>query len=263
VTRPSDDVLAAVARPGMVALGVIYAIVGLLAGQIAVHGRGGDADGTGAVETVAEQPFGAWLLGLLALGLLALLLWRVAQTIWGDPVGGDRAKDRLKSAAEGAVYASLLASSVGALLGRGGGDDSDEQARTWTARAMELPGGRVLVALAGLAILAYAARTFWKWALHATFVDHLDRSRCGEDAIRRIRLLGQVGYTGRSIAFALVGIFVVRAAWQFDSSEAKGLSQSMQEVAQSGWWPVLWVAAAGLVAFGALQVALGVYRRID
>ena len=41
------------------------------------------ADLSGALRTLAEQPFGKILLWLVAVGLMALALWQASEAIWG------------------------------------------------------------------------------------------------------------------------------------------------------------------------------------
>lgn len=55
-------------RFGLVAKGVMYAVIGILAIQVALGGREKSPDRQGALRAIAEQPFGKSLLVLLALG---------------------------------------------------------------------------------------------------------------------------------------------------------------------------------------------------
>ena len=260
--RRRQPSLSLAARAGLVAHGVLYVTIGLLALEVARGGGREQADGRGAIEALAEQPFGWALLLLLAVGLAALALWKAAQALRGDPVAGDEPADRALYAGKAVLYASLAASAAAALGGGSSGGSGDQQARSWTARAMELPGGRLLVALVGLGVVGYALHALWERAVHARFMEQLDRSALRARAAGTIRRLGQIGYAARSTVLVLVGAFLVRAAWEFDPDEAKGLSESLHELAASGWRPVLWFVALGLVAFGLLSVVLARYRRI-
>ena len=71
--------LEGLARVGLVAYGVVYLLVGWLALQIAWGGSAKSADTSGALRTLADQPFGKILLWLVALGLVALALCRPAK----------------------------------------------------------------------------------------------------------------------------------------------------------------------------------------
>jgi hypothetical protein len=57
--------------------------------------------------------------------------------------------------------------------------------------------------------------------------------------------LGQIGWLGRAAMMALIGIFLVRAAVQFDPAEAEGLDGALHRVATSSWGPFA-VAAVGI-----------------
>src|SRR6478735_2046890 len=62
--------LEGLARVGLVAYGVVHLLIGWLALQIAWGGTSGaSADSSGALSTVAEQPFGKILLWLVAVGM--------------------------------------------------------------------------------------------------------------------------------------------------------------------------------------------------
>ncbi len=82
-------------RAGLAAKGVLYFVLGLLAIQFARGDTSSDqVSQQGAIETVAEQPFGKFLLAALVLGLIALMLWHAIQAFTGDPVEGSEASDR-------------------------------------------------------------------------------------------------------------------------------------------------------------------------
>lgn len=259
---PSSDLLAKLARPGLVARGVLYATIGVLTLQLARAGASEQADGKGALRTLADQPFGAWLLALMVVGLLALVLWHVAQVVWGDPVSGSDAPRRARYAAKALVYGSLGLSAARVLVGDGGGSSDDQRAESWTATVLGWPGGRLIVGAVGAAGIAYAVYSLWRRVVQCSFMDELDRGQLDRATEQTIRRVGQAGFTGRSIVFALVGVFVIQAAVTFDPDDAHGLSRSLQELATSSWRPLLWVVAAGLFAYGLLSVALARYRRV-
>jgi hypothetical protein len=75
---------------GLVAKGVPYALVAILAANVALGGREESPDRHGALRAIAEQPFGKWLLTLIAIGLVGYALWRLTQAILDrDHEGGD------------------------------------------------------------------------------------------------------------------------------------------------------------------------------
>ena len=59
----------ALARAGFVARGVIYGVIGILAVKLAIGAGGKTTSQSGALKTIAQQPFGEVLLILVAIGL--------------------------------------------------------------------------------------------------------------------------------------------------------------------------------------------------
>ena len=73
-------VFEALTRAGFVARGAVYAIIGLLAIQVAMHAGGAPTNQRGALETIQKQPFGHWLLipGTIVLAGYYLVVGREA-----------------------------------------------------------------------------------------------------------------------------------------------------------------------------------------
>lgn len=66
-----------ISRFGMIARGVVFMIIGALLVVAAVHNDPSEAKGVGgALDALARQPYGPWLLGAVALGLVAYGLYQ-------------------------------------------------------------------------------------------------------------------------------------------------------------------------------------------
>src|SRR5829696_1752559 len=110
------------ARAGLLARGVIYAIIGILAIKLALGDGGETTNQNGALETIAEQPFGKALLILMAIGLAGYSIWRLVRAAIGHgPEASDDTKERLAGLASGIAYAMLCVTAVSILMGSGGG----------------------------------------------------------------------------------------------------------------------------------------------
>src|SRR5687768_6219264 len=78
----ATSVIEPIARVGFTARGAVYVVVGALAVAAATGQTGGRTTDThGAVDEVGRFTAGGVLLLVLALGLLAYAVWRVAQSI--------------------------------------------------------------------------------------------------------------------------------------------------------------------------------------
>ena len=76
-----------VARVGLVGMGLLYALLGVLAINVATGDRA-TASRTGAVQAVAQAPLGRFLLIGLTAALIALVIWKATQAI------ADKAKEK-------------------------------------------------------------------------------------------------------------------------------------------------------------------------
>src|SRR6476661_5575838 len=66
---------------GLIAYGVVHILIGWIALQIAWSGQpeGEEASQQGALDELAGQPFGAVLLWLVVIGLLAMAVWQLVE----------------------------------------------------------------------------------------------------------------------------------------------------------------------------------------
>lgn len=263
----SGDWRSALARFGLLAKGVLYGTLGLLAVEFA-RGQSSseEASPAGAIERVAQQPFGRWLLVLLTLGLVSLTIWHVVQTLTGDPVEGDEATDRAKFAGKAVSYAVVTAIAVGVLAanwgqssGGGSGGGGEQEA---TATVLDWPAGQWLVGAAGLAAIGIGLYALVRYAAQAEFMERLDRGRMGESLGKGVEAAGRVGYGARGVVFAIIGGLLIAAAVQHDPDEAGGISEALATLAEQPWGKaLLWVVAVGLVLYGLFCLAEARYRR--
>src|SRR5829696_8195367 len=71
------------ARAELVARGVVYAVIGILALKLALGDGGKATNQQGALKTIAGQPFGKALLIVMAIGLFGYALWRLVRAAVG------------------------------------------------------------------------------------------------------------------------------------------------------------------------------------
>ncbi|MEV7007011.1 DUF1206 domain-containing protein [Streptosporangium sp. NPDC051022] len=243
----NSHTLERLARLGLACRGVLYGLIGFLALQIAFGGGSGgkEADKTGAVETVAEQPFGTVLLWLMVVGFAALTVWQLSEAV----LGRGEVKDRVEAGSRTVVYGLVVATLLGLLLRGDPGSSTDESSKDLTARAMDLPGGQFLVGLAGLGVIALGAYWVHK-GYRKRFLEDLRTGEMSRRARSLAEKLGMAGFLTRGVIAAAAGVFVVRAAITYDPDEAKGIDSTLRAMADApaGPW-LLAVVALGLVLF--------------
>ncbi|WP_224240776.1 DUF1206 domain-containing protein [Hyalangium gracile] len=270
--RMSEDVRASAhggwvercARLGFTAQGVVYTLIGTLALQLALGESGGrTTDARGALERIAEQPFGVFLLALLTVGLVSFVAWRWVQAILDPEHEGTDGKALVKRAGwfiSGAIYAGLAVSAVHRILGRE--DSGGHSARSWTAKLLSQPLGQVLVAIVGGIVIGYAVKELHS-AYTKRFSRKLDLQRLTTRHSDTVIQLCRFGLAARGGVFLLMGGFLLSAALHSDAREAKGLGEALATLARQPHGAVLLgIAAAGLLAYALYLFIVARYLRI-
>ena len=252
-----------VARAGLIAYGVVHLLIGWLSVQIAWSASASkSADTSGALKTLADQPFGKVLLWLVAVGLVALALWQASEAIWGyrNREGAKRVRKQLTSGAMAAIYAALGVSAAAVALGsRSSSSQSQEQA---TSGVLAWPAGRVIVVVAGLVIIGVGVAHVIK-GVKKSFAEEIDTSSMSPVASEGVARLGQVGYVAKGVALGLVGGLLSYATVTFDRQKAQGLDGALQTILAQPFGRFLLTAAAlGFVAFGMFAILQSRYRRM-
>jgi hypothetical protein len=251
------------ARLGYGAKGVVYAIIGTLALRLALGQGGRTTDSQGALDSVARQPFGKFLLALLAVGLVGFVVWRWVQAFLDPEHQGTRGKalaKRLLYFGSGALYAGLAITAVQRVLGSA--QQGAHGTRHWTARLLEQPLGQVLVALVGVGVIAYAVKEFHS-AYTTRFRRRLDLQRLSPRRAHTAVQLSRFGLASRGAVFLLMGGFFLLAALHSNPGEAKGLGETLATLARQPHGAVLLgLTAAGLLAYSLYLFIEARYRRI-
>jgi hypothetical protein len=250
-------------RIGLVAKGLSYGLVGVLAVLVALGIGGAATDREGALRLIAKESYGAIILVALGLGFGAYAAWRLAQALLDrDDEGNDFEgwAKRGGALAKGLLYAGLSLLAFSFVAGpRGESRDEPEQ----TARVFDLPLGRWLVLALGLGLIGFGLVNGYR-SITGKYRKHLKTGQVErEDVGPVVNVAGFLGHAARMVVFSMVGIFLVRAAWQYDPKEAIGIDEALAKLAQQPYGPVwLGAAAVGLFAYGVFSVLQARYRDI-
>lgn len=243
--------VARLARAGIFSRGVVYVVVAILVASIALGRSGKEADGKGAVDAVAAQPLGRSLLVVLCVGFVGYIIWQVLRAISRDRKLSGRADAarRLPAAAAAILYSSFLLSTVRVILGSSQQSSQSSQ-QAGTARLLNASGGRGIVVVVGLVVVASGLALGWQ-AITRGFERPLNTRRMS-DLMRTAAIgLGVGGEAVRSIAVLIIGGFVLSSAIDADARQSKGLDAALRTFAGKPYGgPLLAVIGLGFLAYG-------------
>jgi hypothetical protein len=252
------------ARWGLISKGSLYLLVGVIAADVSVAGGERLQDRGGALATLADSWYGKILVGAVAVGLAGYAAWRFAEGVLGRPLEGGEKEGWLKRLgffARSAWYLGLLGVALSALYGanEAGGSRAEDR---FTARVFELPLGRWIVAGIGLAFLGAGAFNVWR-GVTARFRKNLKTRKMSEAEDRAFTAMGVAGHVARGVVFGLIGLFLVRAAWQYDPRETVGIDGALAQILRRDYGDtLLGIVASGLIAFALYCYVEARYREV-
>lgn len=247
------------ARSGYIARGVVYILVAGLA--LFSSFGGGEPNSKSALQVVLQQPLGRVWLGLIAVGLLGFIAWRLAQAFAnadGHPSTAKGYAIRFGLLISAIVYGSLAIYAASMALSIGGQQGSGGEAglSSWL---ISQPFGRYLLAGVGLAVAGAGIAQVIKGFGHG-YRKFLDIPTTAGTAIDWICVYG---LGARGVVLIITGVFFLFAAFTVDPEQAGGIAEALAWVRQLPFGAILYVIAAiGLFAFGLYSFVEAAYRRI-
>jgi membrane-associated phospholipid phosphatase len=261
-----------IGRIGWVAKGLVYGLAGLVGALVAGGwrrdtGRPEDeASMSGAIATIAQSRPGSVALALITAGLLLYVMWRAVTIALPATDGTETWLNRAGYTVSVVLYLVLAWTAVTYIRSPGApaerGRSEDARVEQFTRSLLGNPVGRVTIGLIGVIMIA-AGLVFAHKAVRRHFDDHLSRRDLGPIRYEQLAWMGRVGWLGRSAMMLLIGFFLVRAAWTFDTTDVGGLDAALRRAVDHPVGAVLaWVAAGGLVVYGAYCVLSAPRKRL-
>ena len=164
-----NDAFEYAARAGFAVSGMLHLLVAFIILRLA-FGAGGNADQSGALATLANQPGGAVILWVAAAGLVALGLWRIAEAVVGSKPGErSTTKDddtpawkRAKSLGLAIVNFAIALSA--ARFAMGSGQQSSQQNAGLSAQMMQSGWGKAILIAVALGLIGVGGYHVYKGA---------------------------------------------------------------------------------------------------
>lgn len=267
-----DDRVRPLLKFGWIAKGLLFAVIGVLAGELARRGwTREDADQTGALATLADAPAGRLLVALVSGGLALYAVWQLGAALVQNRTEPIHLARRIGWVGLALVYGLIAHTGMQIALhgGSAATDASQDSGGGPTTPGglsqdlMGLPGGRLVVAAIGIGTMVVAGYHLWK-GVSGDFLDDIAIDSVDARWHDALRALGTTGFAARAALLAIAGWLFVEAARTFDPDRAAGIDDSLRTLASVPAGRILLGACGiGLFAAGAYDAITYRWQRID
>ncbi len=253
------------AKIGLSAKGVVYCLSGLIALMAALNfgdNSATDAGKGGVFSFIEDQPFGKWLLVVVALGLACYTLWRWVQAFKDTEHKGDDKKGMAKRFSyffSGLVYAGLAVYCIRFLLGTASKNSNEEQG--WVAELLGKPYGQWLVGIVAAIMIGIGIYQLFR-AVSGKYKKYV-RGALHRDAAPWVTKVGIAGYIARGIVWLIIGWLFIKAALHADAKEAGGSDAAFQWLQEASYGSLLLgIIGIGLICYGVFMFLRARYQPI-
>ncbi|WP_017380318.1 DUF1206 domain-containing protein [Paenisporosarcina sp. TG-14] len=252
-------------RFGSMSKGIVYGMIGVLAALAAV-GPGGETTGTGgALQSIAEMPFGEVVLWVIGIGLIGSILWDFIKALKDPENEGKDTKGIIKRTGffiSAIIYANLAfgAIKLASHTGKAGGDNTE---KILSGKLMEQPYGVWLIGLLGVIIIGYGLTEFFNGAKEK-FMRKFNTTDMNAAERKVARISGKVGLMARGLVLSMVGFFFIQTAYSHNPEQSEGLGGALSELANQPYGQfLLIIVSLGFILFGIYQIILGRYQYMN
>lgn len=253
------------AQAGLVAKGIVYILVGILAFMAAFELGGQSNEGggkKGAFSFILNLPAGKILLGIVAFGLVCYSIWRFVQAFHPKKEEGKNAKkwgNALRYILSGGAYLLLaFAAAKMAFFNESSGSNSN-MASTILSKSY----GSVLLIIVALIIAGVGIYQLW-YAYSEKYKKHIQSGAVNSNAASLLVKSGKWGYATRGIVWLLIAWLLIKAALTNNTAEAgetTGAFQFLEEASYGSY--LLGALGIGLALYGVFNFIRARYERFE
>ncbi len=254
----------ALARLGYGVRGVLYVVIGAISLQAALGKTASPADQITAIAAIGHLPPGRILLWVMFVGLAAYSLWGIVRAIF-DPFHKGRDTSGLAARAgyiiSAVSYAFLALTAYGLIRGTSS-SSSTASTINFVTKLMQMPAGRTLVGLVGIAILIGGLYQIYA-GITENFEQRFKPYALTGDELKTAREMGKIGTAVRGVVIGIIGAFLLLAATSGNASQARGFDGALRFLGQQPYGIyLLGIVAVGLIFLGLYSLMAAAWFRL-
>ncbi|TDU42675.1 uncharacterized protein DUF1206 [Gelidibacter sediminis] len=249
-----------IARFGLIAMGVVYIIIGVMTGLSAFNWGGKKTGTRGAIMILANQPLGKVLLAVIALGLSSYVFWRLYQTFFDTRELGFTFNGLLKRAGYftgGVFYGSLAFIAIKIFLGGDYETNQDVIVALLNSQYSSLISVILGLILAGKCVFEIY------FILSNRFKEDVQSSKMPKESKSTLLKFGVLGHLARAVVFGIMAFLTARTGLTIRNDELSKITDAFHFLNHKFGGIVLSVVSVGLLCYGLYMFVKAKYLYIN
>ncbi|MGB7785096.1 MAG: DUF1206 domain-containing protein [Salinimicrobium sp.] len=252
---------------GSFSTALIYSSIGVIAILSFLRIKHGGADAKSLLAFLDDYFFGKIIVGLILLGLVSFVIWRIFEAIkdpykYGSDFSGMSKRTGIGLSSLADAFIAYAAAKALFNFGRLHEHGQPRQQRETIAQFLEQDWGRWLVIGLGIAIFATAVVQFFYGLSHG-YRERLDIARFNKEKKQLIHFFGWMGYSARGIIIGIIGFSLLVAGFTKDAGHSVNTDKAFNFIGENiGNLPFVLVAI-GTICYGLFMVAMGITYDVD
>lgn len=249
-------------RLGHGAKGLLYGLIGLFVVNDIIRDQPIVSGSDGVLATLGRQPLGSVVLGLLSVGLLGYVLWRLIQASidpgHSETLSARQGLQRCGYLGSGLAYLGIARTA--AKLAFGLAVNFDDTLEDTAEFLFEQAIGPWMLLALGLCIVAVGL-TYLYGAASGSYINDF-RNELYNRVEGWVIAIGKIGITARGVGFILIGAYLIKAAYFVDDDPAGGLGNVFDQLDDQPlgeYW--LGAIAFGFIAYAVYMIVAACYRK--
>jgi hypothetical protein len=251
-------------RLGYAVKGFLYVAIGLIAISGALGKSNTPADQIGAIVAFSKLPYASIIMWILLIGLISYSLWGVVRAVFDPLHKGNDLKGLLARGGfllSAITYALLVVPTYNLIKGARGSTGANSTVKM-VSTVMNMPMGRWVIGAVGLGVVAAGLYQIYM-GIKMNFDQFYKPYELSSEQFKVAKQMGRFGTAARGVVFAMMGVFLVLAAYQANPGHAQGFDGALKYLAHQPYGIyLLGVIALGLIAFGLYSLMMGAWLRL-
>ncbi|MBA2330480.1 MAG: DUF1206 domain-containing protein [Flavisolibacter sp.] len=255
------------AKFGCIAIAIVYAMIGIVAILSFLKIKDGGADEGSILAFLADVPFGKVVIGIIFLGMLCFICWRIYETI-KDPYNygndlhglGKRTGIVLSALADALIAFAALQ----ALLGNSSAqkDGQPQQEREMVADVLQWQAGELLIGGLGVVIIITAIVQFY-YAISYSYKERFLIRHLSKTKQKLIHIVAWVGHFARGVILAIMGYFLLHASIANKPQDVVNTDKAFDFIGDHIGHVYFILIAAGTITYGVFMILQGLFYDFD